>query len=174
MPKRKEIAENIETVKEAMIATKSKSEFRKLQCVYLGDTKPEMTAKDIADITLFTEISVKKIHCNFRRHGLDSIEERRGGRFRENITIEQEKALLKQFEEQSLSGKLVEITKMKLEYEKLAGKEVNKTVIYRMLERHGFRKIVPYKRHPKTNTEEQETFKKISRNSAQSIGEGEN
>jgi len=163
MPKRKGIADNLEIVREMMIATKSKSEFRKLQCVYLGDIRPDMTAKEIAEITMFTEISVKKIHSDFRSRGLESIKDRRGGRYRENITIEQEKSLLKQFEEQSLSGKLVEITKIKLEYEKLAGKKVNKTVIYRMLDRHGFRKIVPYKRHPKSNKEVQESFKKTSK-----------
>jgi transposase len=160
MPYRQQISKDIEAVKKAMETTESKSEFRRLQCVYLGDTKPKMTAKEIAGITLFTEINVKKIHVAFRQNGLDSIKDNRGGRYRENLTIKQEEELLKEFEEQSVSGKLVEASKIKLEYEKLVGKKVNKTVIYRMLERHGFRKIVPYKRHPKSNTHEQEAFKK--------------
>ena len=42
------------------------------------------------------------------------------------MPIKQEEALLKQFEEQSVSGKLVEIAKIKLEYDKLAGKKSTK------------------------------------------------
>lgn len=162
MAKRKVIGEDIELVKKAMEETKCKAEFRRLQCIYLADTRPDMTAKEIAQITLFTESNVKKIHSTFRKTGLDSVKDKRGGRYRENLTIEQEESLLKQFEKQSESGKLIEASKIKEEYEKQLGKKVNKSVVYRMLERHGFRKIVPYKRHPKAKKEEQEAFKKTS------------
>jgi transposase len=162
MPKRKQVADDIDAIKKAMDATENKPEFRRLQCIYLADTKPEMTIKEIAEITMYSEINVKKIHSEFKANGMDSIKDKRGGRYRENLTIEQEINLLKGFEEQSISGKLVEASRIKLEYEKLAGKKIHKTVIYRMLDRHGFRKIVPYKRHPKTNREEQESFKKTS------------
>ena len=160
MSKRKAITEDIESVKEAMEKTKSKAEFRRLQCVYLGDTRPDVSAKEIGQITLFTESNVKKIHSAFRKAGLDSVKDRRGGRYRENLTIEQEDVLLKQFEGQSEAGKLIEASKIKEGYEKELGRKVNKSTVYRMLDRRGFRKIVPYKRHPKANKEEQETFKK--------------
>jgi len=163
MPKRKHLIEDINEIKTAMESTKSKAEFRRLQCIYLGDTMPDMTARDIGKITLYSESNVKKIHSAFRKTGMESIKEKRGGRYRENLTLKQEEELLIKFEEESASGKLVEISKIKVEYEKQLGETVDKTVIYRMLDRHGFRKIVPYKRHPKTNTEEQEAFKKTSR-----------
>ena len=88
------------------------------------------------------------------------MEDKRGGEYRENMSVEDEQALLSSFEEESRSGKLVVAGKIKLAYEEKVGKEVAESTIYRMLDRHGFRKIVPYKRHPKANKEEQETFKK--------------
>jgi len=76
------------------------------------------------------------------------------------MTLDEEADLLAGFEEQSRSGKLVVTGSIKVAYEAKIGKEVAESTIYRMLERHGFRKIVPYQRHPKANKEEQEAFKK--------------
>jgi transposase len=163
MRKRKPLAKDINEIKTAMENTRDKSEYRRLQCIYLGDTMPEMTAKDIAKATLYSEDGVKKIHATFRETGMESIKDKRGGRHRENLTLKQEEELLEKFDDESASGKLVETSRIKVEYEKQLGRKVNKTVIYRMLDRHGFRKIVPYKRHPKANREEQEAFKKNSK-----------
>jgi len=160
MPKRNPLTHDIEQIKRAMNRNITKDEFRRLQCVYLADTKPELTLKEISEITLYSKSMVDKIHSSFRKKGIESSRDNRGGRFRENMSISDETKLLNRFEKQSKSGKLICATEVKQEYEKVAGKRVNKSVIYRMLSRHGFRKIVPYKRHPKANKEEQSNFKK--------------
>ena len=54
------------------------------------------------------------------------------------------------------------IGEIKKAYEAKVGKEVAESTIYRLIARQGFRKIVPYKRHPKADVEEQEAFKKTS------------
>lgn len=161
--KRKKIAQNIAEVKEAMEKTKSTSKYRKLQSIYLGDTMPNLSALEIGKITQYSESSVNRIHKEFRKNGMKSIKDNRGGRYHENLTMEQESELLSRFEETSTEGQVSEISRIKSEYEKLAGKKVNKTVIYRMLHRHGFRKIVPYQRHKKGDVEKQEEFKKTSK-----------
>ena len=43
------------------------------------------------------------------------------------------------------------------------GKPVAATVVYRMLERHGWRKVAPDTRHPKADPKAQEDWKKNSR-----------
>jgi transposase len=164
MSYRKRITDNIDAVITAMKNAESVDEFKRLQCVFLGDTMPELTAESIGEITQYSVSSVKRIHSDFRKNGLESIKDQRGGRYRENLTIAQETELLSQFDDLSKEGKLVEISKLKIAYEEMLGRKVNKTVIYRMLDRHNYRKIVPYKRHPKANIEEQETFKKTSKN----------
>lgn len=163
MAKRKKLAEDIEVIKQAMKQAQSATEYKMLQCVYLADAHPEMSAKDIGGIVLLSESRVWAIHAEFRKNGIESMREKRGGRYRENLTVDEETELLEKFEEQSESGKLIVAGKIKVAYEEKAGKEVAESTIYRMLARHGFRKIVPYKRHPKANKEEQEAFKKTSK-----------
>jgi len=162
MRKRKRLTENIIEIEEAMKVTQSKAEFQRLQSIYLADTRPHMTAEEIGEIVGYKTCWIKEIHSNFRKNGMDSIKDKRGGRYRENMTIEEEKRLLSEFEEQSKSGKLVVAGKIKARYEEKVGKEVAESTIYRMLDRHGFRKIVPYKRHPKADKEAQDAFKKTS------------
>lgn len=50
MAKRKKITDNIEEVLSELNATENKDEFRRLQCVYLGDTTPEMSLKENGDL----------------------------------------------------------------------------------------------------------------------------
>ena len=165
MRKRKRIAKDIDEVKKAMETTKSKAEFQRLQCIYLGDTQLDMSAERIGEIVRIGAHRVKMIHSNFRKYGMESVKDKRGGRYRENMTLEEEREILSRFEEASQSGKLVVAGSIKLAYEAKMGREVAESTIYRMLARHGLRKIVPYQRHPKANKEEQETFKKTSRKS---------
>ena len=160
MRRRKMITDNIEKLKEAMEKTESKKEFQKLQSVYLADTKPELTAKAIAQIVQLSPYRVKMIHSNYRKHGLSSIKNKRGGRYREYMTIDEEIEFLKPFEIKSQTGALAVVGEIKKAYEEKVGKKVAKTTIYRLLDKHGFRKITPYKRHKKANIEEQEAFKK--------------
>jgi transposase len=139
--------------------TKS-GEYKRLQCVYLGMLYPDMSAKRIGEITLYSESWVWAIHADYRKNGLSALSDARGGRYRQHLSFDEEAEFLKPFEEKSKSGTLVEASAIKKAYEEKVGKEVAKTTIYRLLDRHDFRKIVPYKRHKKANIEEQEAFKK--------------
>jgi transposase len=160
MRRRKPVSNNIEEVKVALEKTDSKTEFQRLQCVYLADTQPNQTAESIAEIVRLSTHRVKIIHMNFRKYGMDSIKDKRGGRYREYMSIDEETEFLKQFEEKSKSGTLVVVGEIKKAYETKIGKKVAKTTIYRLLDKHGFRKIVPYKIHKKADIAEQEAFKK--------------
>ena len=160
MRKRKQVANDIEAVKNAMDETQCKIEFQKLQCVYLADTRPELTAEEIGLIARIKTHRVKMIHSNFRRSGMDSIEDKRGGRYRENMSIDDEVKFLEPFEKIGKTGTLVVLGEVKKAYEEKVGRKVAASTIYRLFDRHGFRKIVPYKRHKKANKQEQEAFKK--------------
>jgi len=128
--------------------------------VYLADTKPELTAEEIGFITGVKTHRVKMIHSNFRKIGMDSIEDKRGGRYRENLSLDDEAKFLESFEKKGKTGTLVVLGEVKKAYEEKVGRVVAKSTIYRLFDRHGFRKIVPYKRHKKANKQEQEAFKK--------------
>jgi Winged helix-turn helix len=60
-------------------------------------------------------------------------------------------------------GQILVVTDIKAAYEAKVGRKVPKSTVYRMLERHGWRKIAPRPHHPKTDPLAQEAFKKTSR-----------
>ena len=158
--KRKPFDGSVDEIKLAMRQALGSSEYRRIQCVYLAIIYPDMPTNKIAEITLFTTRQVWGICAYYRENGLGGLGDKRGGRYRENLTIDQEIELLKPFEQECPSGSLVVAGRIKAAHEAKVGREVAESTIYRMLARHGFRKITPYRRHKKANKEEQETFKK--------------
>jgi len=162
MPKRRPFDGNVFEVEQAMRAASSSSVYRRIQCVHLAMLHPDMPASQISKITLFSESHVRNIHADYRMNGLHGLSDNRGGRYRENLTFEEEVELLRPFEETSKNGSLVVASPVKKAYEEKIGRSVPKSTIYRLLDRHGYRKITPYRRHKKANIEEQEAFKKTS------------
>ena len=57
-------------------------------------------------------------------------------------------------------GLITTIAKIKRAYEAKIAKNVHKSTIYRLLERHGWRKVMPRSHHPQAKFKEQEEFKK--------------
>ena len=83
-------------------------------------------------------------------------------RSRFHLDLSKEKEILNKFIPLAKSGTLTTYRQIKHQIEKEIGKKVNKTVIYRMLKRHGWRKISPRPSHPKADQEKQAEFKKNS------------
>jgi len=162
MPKSRMLEGEINEITKAMKMCNSPDDYRRIQCVYLGMLYPNMPAKRIGEMTLYSESRVWAIHADYRKNGLSSLFNTRGGRYRENMTFAEESAFLEPFIEKGKTGALAVAGEIKRAYEAKIGKEVAESTIYRLLDRHGFRKIVPYKRHKKANQEEQESFKKTS------------
>ena len=72
----------------------------------------------------------------------------------------EEDAFINPFLESAKSGGILEVSQVHSAYEKELGREVKKSVVYRLLHRHGWRKIAPRPTHPKTDKDAQDTFKK--------------
>lgn len=85
-----------------------------------------------------------------------------GGRRYGYMSIEEEREFLSSFCGDCESGNILNVSEIKQAFESRVGRTVAKTTIYRMLERHGWRKIAPRPRHPKSDMEAQEQFKKNS------------
>jgi transposase len=66
-----------------------------------------LTSKAIGEIVRLSAHRVKMIHSNFRKHGMKSIKDKRGGRYREKMSLDEEAEFLKPFEEKSKTGYLV-------------------------------------------------------------------
>lgn len=110
--------------------------------------------------------TVVRLRKKFRERWSQEPQDRNwGGRRHGYLTIEQERQFLSKFIDQASHGGVLVVSEIKRAFEDLVGRKVAKTTIYRMLDRHDWRTIIPRPRHPKSNTEAQEGFKKTPENS---------
>jgi len=152
-----------ERLKNCIKQAKTKSEYQRVLCVWMRAYK-NLPAKDIADFIGWRVDSVRRIHSLYLKHGEEIFKGlNRGGRRRENLSKEDEKTLLTQFFRKAEEVRIIVINEVKDAYEEKIGHKVAKSTVYRMLERHGWRKIIPYSRHPKADLIKKEEFKKNSR-----------
>lgn len=158
--------ETAERLKLLLKQAKNKSEFQRIQSVYLR-VATDMTPEDIANALAWQPGTVRNIHSAYLRKGEEAFYVNlRGGRHRENLSVEEEDALLAQFLANAADGGVIVVSGIKAAYEQKLGRSVPKSTVYRMLARHDWRQIVPRPRHPKADLEAQESFKKTSRSSS--------
>jgi len=86
-----------------------------------------------------------------------------GGRRRSLLTPAAERAFLEPWLEQARSGGVVVVSPLRAALAQQLHQPVRPSVIYRLLARHGWRKVAPDTRHPKSDPEVREAWKKNSR-----------
>ena len=154
--------ENAEEIKEYRKKVKDKYLDRRLHALQLlGEgVKPKKIAEkldaDKRQISMWA-----KNFC--QRGGIEGFVKKGGGRFHENMSYEDETKLLEQFKSQAEKGKIIEISEIKAEYDKILGRETNPSQIYNVLNRHNWRKVMPRSKHPqKAGSETIEASKKLT------------
>ena len=85
-----------------------------------------------------------------------------GGRRQSLLTPEEESAFLKPWLESAAAGNLVVVSPIRAALAQQLGQPVKPSVVYRLLARHGWRKVAPDTRHPKSDPAVQEEWKKNS------------
>lgn len=150
-------------LKDLVKSVRTKADFQRVQCLWLR-AEMGLNSTQIATAVGFTKGTVRVIQSRYFAEKESSlIGEGRGGRRRQNLTVEEEDALLKGFFDKAKEGGVLVVSEIKRAYERKVGRPVNKTIVYRMLERHGWRKIAPRPHHPKADPEARDAFKKNSR-----------
>ncbi len=154
----------LESAREAIAKARNIEELRIAQAVVLplafGLTLSQ-TAQAIGISTGWT--------CRLRRRferiatGKEPPKLRKGGRHRENLTLEQEAAFLAPYLEAGKTGGVLVVPPIKRALDAHLGKSVALSSVYRMLHRHGWRKLAPDKVHPQSDSVAQEEWKKNSR-----------
>lgn len=132
---------------------------QRIQMVVLRETG--MTQPEIAEVVGVSLSTVNRAHMAFDSGGLKALRPKpSGGRINENMTWDEEKALLNRFAEVAGAGQMLNIHELKAAYEEAIGHPTSNSTVYALLERHGWRKIMPRPHHPKRNPKAQEEFKK--------------
>ncbi len=109
--------------------------------------------------------TVPRLQAAFRKHRSAGANPVRnwGGRRKSLLTQEEEVAFLQPWLASAAAGQLVVVAPIRAALAQQLGKPVKPSVVYRLLARHGWRKVAPDTRHPKSQPEVQEEWKKNSR-----------
>lgn len=118
-------------------------------------------AEDIARHCGVSKATIHDVISTYNRLGVAAVETAgKGGRRRQYLTLEEEKEFLAPFFKQAQAGLIATTAEIWHAFEKRVGHHVDDSTIYRLLNRHGWRKLLPRPRHPQADPQEQEQFKK--------------
>jgi transposase len=119
------------------------------------------TAEEIAKHCGVSKVTVQHLISRYHRFGISAVQTKwKGGRRREYMTFEQEQHFLQPFFTRAQTGEIATIAEIHQEFEACVAHSVDESTIYRLLDRHGWRKLMPRPRHPQASEEAQEQFKK--------------
>ncbi|MGH7867155.1 MAG: winged helix-turn-helix domain-containing protein [Candidatus Dormibacteraceae bacterium] len=151
---------SVEKLRVALKQAKRKSEYQRIQCVGLRAALG-LSADQVATALGWLPTSVRRLQAQYLREGETALRTvGRGGRRHQNLTLKEEQQILQRFSPQAERGGMLEVSRFKQAYEETVGHRVPKSTVYRMLARHGWRKITPRPRHPQADVARQEEFKK--------------
>jgi len=138
----------------------SHAEYQRIQCVLIRATLGS-SAPEIAQLLGWATATVHVIHSRWNKEGdaIFDLRGRKGGNHR-HLDHTQEQHFLAPFVKQASAGGMLNVAEIRQAYEQQIGKSVAPSTIYRLLERHGWRKVVPRPRHPKADVAAQAAFKK--------------
>ena len=123
------------------------------------------TLEQTAEVLGVGRATVARLQVAFRKQTSVSPAATRnwGGRRQSLLTPEEEVAFLKPWLESAATGNLVVVSPIRAALAQRLGQPVKPSVVYRLLARRGWRKVAPDTRHPKSQPEIQEAWKKSCR-----------
>lgn len=145
-------SEQYAEIKAARKANRDKQTDKRLEVLELRYEGKSL--EEIATATSFHRSHVSNLIRKYFEEGLESVSEKHYSGNRRNMSVEEEAAFLKQYQGQAKNGHMLDIHEMAEAYEKKVGHSTGNSQIYRVLHRHGWRKVMPRSKHPKKANEE--------------------
>jgi transposase len=145
---------------DAVASAESVAELRRAQAVLLPAVMGA-TLEQTAALLGISRASVPRLQARFRENVQAGRSRRRwGGRRRSLMTLDEEKEFLEPWAEQAKAGGILVVSVIRAALAQRLGRSVKPSVAYRLLERHGWRKVAPDTHHPKSDPVAQEEWKK--------------
>jgi Transposase and inactivated derivatives len=154
--------ESVDLAKERLRSSNSAREIRVCLAVILP-TEQGLSINDTASLLGRSSRWISHVRKSFFEHGLSTTSENFGGRRVAHMTLSEEEAFLDSFKAKAKSGGVLEVSAIHAELEKLLSFNVHRSAVYKLLHRHGWRKLAPRKRNTKSDPAAQEVWKKNSR-----------
>ena len=155
-------AEKAAEIEETRKTITDKKVDRRLHAVQLrgeGMTNQEIAEKlDTSD-----KIVSQWVSAYINNGGIKALLPKKRIGMHRNMSIEEEKEFLSTYTKQAEAGQIVDLNEIKKAYIEKVGHSIGGSQIYRMLERHGWRKVMPRSKHPqKASDEAIEASKKLT------------
>ena len=153
--------EEIQKAKQLRDQAATVSEYRRaLSVILVADYG--FDADQTADVLGTSRRTVFRDRSSIRNQD-DTSKKTWGGRRNSSLTIEEEREFLSQWQEQSTSGGVLTVPPIHAALVERLGRAIPLSTTYRLLARHGWRKVQPDTKHPKSDPAAQDEFKKNSR-----------
>ena len=133
-------------------ATQDKQISRKLRVLILR--YEGMDNQTIAEHTGMSQTRVTHLVTEYKKYGLEEYTRKKYGGNHRNMTEAEEEEILAGFSEKAKAGQMVTVKEIKQAFDEKLGRDTGRGYIYMLLERHGWRKVMPRPRHPKKANEE--------------------
>lgn len=143
---------DLEIIREARKKNKDKRTEVRLHALELREEGKRI--KEIAEAVGISAPYVSQLATKYFAGGIEAIAGNQYGGNRRNMSIEEEENTLKPFYELAEKGEIIEIADINKAYQGKVDHKVGEKQIYRVLHRHGWRKIIPKSKHPKKSDEE--------------------
>lgn len=148
--------------RDAVVSAESLAELRRAQAVLLPAVMGA-TLEQTARLLGVSRASVPRLQARFRESvHAGKAPPRWGGRRRSLMSFEEETEFLAPWAEQAKAGGVLVVSVIRAALAQRVGRPVQPSVVYRLLERHGWRKVAPDTHHPKSDPAAQEEWKKNS------------
>lgn len=153
--------EEIRAIEEARKKNKDKRAENRLKALELR--AKGASAKEVAAATGFHAVSVTRLVKTYKDKGIEGITGNHYGGNHRNLSAEEEAAILESFKARAEKGELIEVSEIAKAYQEAVDHPVAPNHIYRVLHRHGWRKVMPRSKHPqKASDDEIEASKKLT------------
>jgi transposase len=165
MPRPRRINPKLVAKAQAVVAEATDvNELRAAQAILLP-ALAQTTLEETAVLLGVGRATIPRLQQRFRQgfKGGPSSRKRWGGRRRALMTLEEEEAFLAPWVEQARSAGVLVVSPLRAALAEKLGRKVAPSVVYRLLARHGWRRVAPDTRHPKHDPLAQAAWKKNSR-----------
>ena len=147
-------------IRAAIKANKNKRIAKKLEVLELRHAG--MRNDEIALRTGYNKRYVTTLMGQYKKQGLDEFIRIKQTSHYRNMTESEEAEVLAECEKEAQDGHILTAAEVQAKLEERLGRESGHNYAYRVMKRHGWRKVMPRSRHPKAATkEEQDSSKKL-------------
>jgi len=153
--------EQLAEIRAARKANKNKNAEKRLEALEMSASGERQRV--IGEKTGFHRKYVSQLVVKYLSEGIEAILGKKREANHRNMSFAEESEFLEQFKEKAEKGQVIIAKEIRIAYEEKIGHQCGNGQIYRLLKRHGFRKVKPRGQHPKKASDEEiESSKKLT------------